>query len=100
MQVFIVSLEDLSQIPAVLMFTLGLVGTVLGTVFGILTTQEAFKRGRGVNIIPFMQITMNLIPIAAGLWVFGQVLSQPLFFWLGAACIIIAASMLARFQEQ
>ena len=100
MQVFIVSLEDLSQGPAVVMFILGLVGTVLGTAFGILTTQEAFKRGRGVNIVPFMQITMNLIPIAAGIWIFGQVLSQPLFFWLGAGCIIVAASMLARFQEQ
>jgi drug/metabolite transporter (DMT)-like permease len=100
MQVFTVSLEDLSHSAALLMFALGLIGTLLGTVFGILTTQEAFKRGRGVNVIPFMQITMNLIPIATGLQVFGQTLSQPLFFWVGAIVVIIGASLLARLQEQ
>lgn len=100
MQVLTVSLEDLSHSAALLMFTFGLIGTLLGTAFGILTTQEAFKRGRGVNVVPFMQITMNLIPIVTGLQVFGQTLSQPLFFWLGTVMVIIGASLLARLQEQ
>lgn len=100
MQILTVSLEDLSQSVGLMMLAYGLAGTLLGTVLGILTTQEAFKRGRGINIVPFMQLTMNMIPIAAGLLVFGQTLSQPLFFWLGSVWIIVGASLLARLQEQ
>jgi drug/metabolite transporter (DMT)-like permease len=99
MQVLTLSLENLSGHVSILMLTFGLIGTIAGTVCGIVATQEAFKRGRAVNIIPFVQITMNLIPIAAGLGVFGQTLLQPLFFWLGVVGIIGAATLLARFQE-
>jgi len=99
MQVFSLSLSDLSHEMTIPLFGAGLVGTVAGTVLGIVAFQEAFKRGRATNIIPFAQITMNLLPILAGLLVFGQTIAQPLFFWMGVLCIIAAASLLARFQE-
>jgi len=99
MQVFTISLEDLSTPITLSIFVLGLVGTILGTVFGILTTQEAFKLARAVNVIPFMQITMILLPIVAGVWVFNQLILEPLFFWIGVICTIIGASLLSRFQR-
>ncbi|MFW9850072.1 MAG: hypothetical protein ACFFF4_13120 [Candidatus Thorarchaeota archaeon] len=99
MQVFTIALEDLTSLLTLLLFAFGLTGTVIGTVFGILTTQEAFKQNRAVSVIPFMQITMNLIPILAGIWVFNQQITQPLFFWTGIICIMTGASLLARFQE-
>jgi drug/metabolite transporter (DMT)-like permease len=99
MQILSLALENVSSLVALLMLIFGLTGTVIGTVCGILTTQEAFKRSRAIAIIPFVQITMNLIPILAGLWVFGQTLLQPLFFWVGVVGIIVAATLLARFQE-
>ncbi len=99
MQVFTIAIEDLTSLLTLFLFAFGLTGTVIGTVFGILTTQEAFKQNRAVSIIPFMQITMNLIPILAGIWVFNQQITQPLFFWTGIICIMTGASLLARFQE-
>jgi len=99
MQVFTISLDDLTTSLALIVFFFGLMGTIIGTVFGILTIQEAFKRGRAVSVVPFMQITMNLIPIIAGIWVFNQQITEPVFFWMGTIGIIVVASLLARFQE-
>ncbi|MHA1131039.1 MAG: hypothetical protein ACTSQQ_09535, partial [Candidatus Helarchaeota archaeon] len=76
----------------------GSIGAVIGTIFGLLMAQEAFKRGQAINIIPFTQITINLLPILAGIFVFGQAITSPLFFWPGVLSIIIGASLLSRFQ--
>ncbi|HUX99012.1 MAG TPA: hypothetical protein VMV49_05625 [Candidatus Deferrimicrobium sp.] len=98
MQIFSLGIFDLGHPLGLLLLILGIVGAIAGTVFGIITTQEAFKRGQAINVIPFMQISVNVIPILAGLYVFGQTITIPFFFWAGVIAIIIGASMLARFQ--
>lgn len=69
------------------------------TICAIYVTQEAFKRGQAINFIPFAQLTMNLFPIIAGIWVFRQMIVYPIFFWLGLCLIICGASFLARLQK-
>ena len=70
------------------------------TIIGILSIQEAFKLGQAVNVIPFAQIPLNLIPVSAGIYLFGQSVEKPSFFIYGILAIIVSASMLARFQEE
>ncbi|MBD3227055.1 MAG: hypothetical protein GF329_02620 [Candidatus Lokiarchaeota archaeon] len=99
LQIFILALFELSSPLSILILILGIMGALIGTILGIYTTQEAFKKGQAINIIPFSQISMNIIPILAGIFVFGQVILAPIFFWIGVISIIIAASLLARFQK-
>lgn len=98
MQILTLSLYGIDKPVGLFFLIFGILGAVLGTVFGILTAQEAFKRGQAMNIVPFSQIGMNIIPILAGLLVFGQSILSPVFFWIGTISIIVAASLLARFQ--
>jgi drug/metabolite transporter (DMT)-like permease len=97
-QLFTASLDPLTTAEAWGLFMGGTVGLILGTVLAIIATQEGFKRGQAVNFIPFSQITMNIFPIAAGLFVFGQIIMNPVYFWVGTFCIISGSSLLARFQ--
>ena len=98
LQIMTLALGEMAHSLAVFLLIMGIVGAVVGTVFGILAAQEAFKRGQAINIVPFSQITINILPIIAGLYVFGQTITAPLFFWTGVICIILGASLLARFQ--
>jgi drug/metabolite transporter (DMT)-like permease len=99
LQYFITSVLELQNSIAIVILILGIIGSVLGTIFAILSSQEAFKRGQAINIIPFTQITMNIIPILAGIFVFSQQILSPFFFWVGVVTIIISATLLARFQK-
>ncbi|MHA1268338.1 MAG: hypothetical protein ACTSPY_01005 [Candidatus Helarchaeota archaeon] len=99
LQLFEISLSELGTAISILVLILGMLGAVIGTIFGILLAQEAFKRGQAINIIPFSQISMNLFPILTGLFVFGQNILSPIYFWIGVISIIISASLLARFQK-
>ena len=99
LQLFITSLLELQNSIAIVILVLGIIGSILGTIFAILSSQEAFKRGQAINIIPFTQITMNIIPILAGIFVFSQQILSPIFFWIGVITIIISATLLARFQK-
>jgi drug/metabolite transporter (DMT)-like permease len=98
LQIMDLGINDAGHVLAVLFIILGIVGAVIGTVFGIIMAQEAFKRGQAINIIPYVQITINILPILAGLYVFGQIITGPLFFWAGVISIIVGASLLSRFQ--
>jgi len=98
-QTLMLSFEDLSQIGTIVMLILSALGVIVGTIAAIWVTQEAFKISRAINFVPWGQITINIIPIFAGLMVFGQTIVNPAIFGIGAAAIIIAASLLARFQE-
>ncbi|MHA1379535.1 MAG: hypothetical protein ACTSRG_14270 [Candidatus Helarchaeota archaeon] len=98
LQIFTLSITELHQTIALPLMISGMLGAIVGTIFGILSTQEAFKRGQAINIIPFSQISMNLIPIIAGILIFKQQILNPIFFWFGTIAIIISASLLARFQ--
>jgi len=98
LQIFTLSMTELHQPIALWFLIFGMLGAVIGTIFGILTTQEAFKRSQAINIIPFSQISMNLIPIIAGIVIFQQQILNPIFFWFGTIAIIVSASLLARFQ--
>lgn len=99
MQIFLLSFEDLLLTIAKIMLVFGALGFIIATVVAILLSQEAFKKGQAINIIPFSQITMNLVPILAGIIVFQQTIANILLFWVGTALIISGASLLARFQN-
>lgn len=100
LQLFTSGLAELNH-PWSLIFVIGgFAGAVIGTVTGILSTQEAFKRSQAIYIIPFSQLTMNIIPIIAGIVVFQQVIQNPIFFGIGVASIIIGATLLARYFEE
>ncbi|TFG05667.1 MAG: hypothetical protein EU536_01385 [Promethearchaeota archaeon] len=83
-----------------LFLMIGIIGAVLGSVVGILATQEAYKRGNAIYVVPFVQVTVNIFPIIAGVLIFQQVIWNPLFFWIGIISIIIGASLLARFEGE
>ena len=91
-------LDEMTHTMGLLLLILGILGAVLGTVFGILGAQEAYKRGQAINIVPYAQITMNLFPIFAGLFVFQQTITNLIFFWIGVISIMAGASMLTRFE--
>jgi drug/metabolite transporter (DMT)-like permease len=99
MQLFLLSFEDLSLSIAKLMLIGGVLGLILATIIAVILSQNAFKRGQAINIIPFSQITMNLVPIIAGIIIFEQIVTNTLVFWIGTLLIIVGASFLARFQN-
>lgn len=98
MQWFQLGIAEFSHVLGLFILVLGIGGAVAGTVFGIITAQEAYKRGQAIWTIPFMQITINIFPVLAGIYVFAQTITYLFFFWLGIICIIIGGSMLARFE--
>ncbi len=98
MQIFTLALMDLNHPLGGWLLAAGILGAIVGTVFGVLAAQEAFKRGQAIYVIPFTQISMNLIPILTGLLVFEQIIMAPFFFWIGVISIVVGASFLARFQ--
>ncbi len=92
-------LTEMSHPMGIPLLITGIIGSVIGTIFGILATQEAYKRGQAIYIVPFVQITINIFPILAGILVFGQLINQPVFFWVGVISIIVGASLLSRFEN-
>lgn len=102
MQWFQLGIAEFSHAVGLLILILGIGGAIAGTVLGIITGQEAYKRGQAIWTIPFMQITINILPVLAGLFVFGQSINPEIinlvFFWAGLGCIIVGGSMLARFE--
>lgn len=98
MQWFQLGISDFTNTLWLLILILGIVGAIIGTVLGIITTQEAYKRGQAIWVVPFMQIVINIIPVCAGIFVFAQVISNPIFFLIGLVAIILGGSMLARFE--
>ncbi len=77
----------------------GLAGVVIGTVFGILLSQRAFQQAQAMRIVPISQPINNVLPIVAGIYVFGQ---NIVFLWLfipGIILLLVAVILLARFQR-
>ncbi|MDP3177999.1 MAG: hypothetical protein Q8M76_08850 [Spirochaetaceae bacterium] len=68
------------------------------TVAGILAIQEAYRLGPALDIIPFSQAPLNLVPVLAGIVLFDQKVERPGVFVFGIIAIVVSASMLARFQ--
>jgi len=98
MQWFQLGIAEFNHAFGLLILLLGIGGAIAGTVLGIVTGQEAYKRGQAIWTIPFSQITINILPILAGIFIFAQTISNPVFFWIGLGCIIVGGSMLARFE--
>lgn len=98
MQWLQLGIEEFAHVMGLTLLIVGIVGAVLGTVFGIITAQEAYKRGQAIWVVPFMQITINIFPVLAGLFVFQQIITNVIFFWIGLGAIIIGGSLLARFE--
>ncbi|MDD1778263.1 MAG: hypothetical protein LUQ65_08850, partial [Candidatus Helarchaeota archaeon] len=98
MQWFQLGIDEFSHALGLLILILGIGGAIAGTVLGIVTGQEAYKRGQAIWTIPFMQITINILPVLAGLFIFAQYITNLAFFWIGLGCIIVGGSMLARFE--
>jgi drug/metabolite transporter (DMT)-like permease len=69
------------------------------TAAGIFAIQEAYRLGPALDIIPFSQAPLNLVPVLAGIILFDQKVERPGLFVYGIVAIIASASMLARFQE-
>ncbi|NHI94338.1 MAG: hypothetical protein EAX96_17735 [Candidatus Lokiarchaeota archaeon] len=100
LQLFTSGLAEINHPWSLILIIGGFSGAVIGTVTGILSTQEAFKRSQAIHIIPFSQLTMNIIPIIAGIVVFQQVIQNQVFFWIGVVSIIVGATLLARYFEE
>ncbi|MHA1266650.1 MAG: hypothetical protein ACTSRS_15550 [Candidatus Helarchaeota archaeon] len=98
LQWFIMGLTETYHPLGSSLLIIGIVGAVIASIFGIVATQEAYKRGQAIRIVPFTQITINLFPILAGVSVFQQTIGNPLLFWIGTISIIVGASLLARFE--
>jgi drug/metabolite transporter (DMT)-like permease len=99
MQIISLFITDIQANPPLVYLIIGLIFVVGGTVGAIFLTQDAFKLSQAVNIVPFAQIPMNLLPVIAGLYIFNQSLLYPSFFLTGLVLIIIASSFLARLQQ-
>lgn len=99
MQLISLYLNDQTYRDSFWFLILGLILTIGGTISAIYLTQEAFKRSQAINIIPFAQIPINILPVIAGIFIFGQILQYPYYFIIGLMLIIIASSFLARLQK-
>jgi len=78
----------------------GFSGTVLGTIAGIVFSQKAFQRSQAITIVPTSQAIINVLPIFGGIYVFGQEIQYLLLFIPGIVVLLVAVSLLARFQAQ
>jgi hypothetical protein len=77
----------------------GLVGVVVGTVLGIMFSQRAFQKAQAIRIIPISQSINNLLPIVAGIYLFGQYIGILWLFIPGVVVLLVAVTLLARFQR-
>ncbi|MBN2150194.1 MAG: hypothetical protein JW839_01985 [Candidatus Lokiarchaeota archaeon] len=82
-----------------LLGAVGLAGVVLGTLFGIIFSQRAFKRAPAIHVIPASQSITNVLPIVAGIYLFGQGIAFVWLFVPGIAMLLVAVILLARFQR-
>jgi len=77
----------------------GLAGVVLGTIFGIIFSQRAFKKAQAIHIIPVSSSINNILPIIAGIVLFRQNITFPWLFIPGTILLLVAITLLARFQR-
>lgn len=82
-----------------LLVILGLGGVVIGTVLGISFSQRAFKNGKALSIIPISQAINNILPIVAGVYLFGQSIAIIYIFVPGVVILLASIMLLARFQH-
>lgn len=80
------------------LLVIGVAGVVLGTILGILLAQAAFFKAQAIDVVPVSQVAINLLPILAGVVMFGQAINAPWVFAAGLACLLAGVSVLARFQ--
>ena len=76
----------------------GASGVVLGTILGILLAQAALFKAQAIVVVPVSQVVINLLPILAGVVMFGQSINAPWFFGCGILLLLAGVSVLARFQ--
>jgi drug/metabolite transporter (DMT)-like permease len=82
-----------------LLIVVGLASVVIGTIAGIFTSQRAFQKSKAIQIIPISQAINNILPIVAGVYLFGQFIAQAFIFILAVIMLLIAVTMLSRFQQ-
>jgi len=82
-----------------LLIAIGLGGIVIGTVFGIMFSQRAFQHGKALAIIPISQAINNILPIVAGVYLFGQGIAFIYMFIPGVVILLASVILLARFQH-
>lgn len=99
LQVFTIAFQALTTGPGLLALVVAGVGLVGSTAGAIGATQAAFRAGQAINFVPFSQVLLNVLPVLAGLLVFGQAITYPGLFWAGEVLIIVAATCLARLQR-
>ncbi|NVM01127.1 MAG: hypothetical protein HWN67_02245 [Candidatus Helarchaeota archaeon] len=73
--------------------------SVAGNFLGIMFIQGAFQKGKAVTVVPFQSTFGTLLPILAGLIIFGQSILQPIFFIVGVISMLIGVISLSRMQE-
>nr|MDO8113010.1 hypothetical protein [Candidatus Sigynarchaeota archaeon] len=78
---------------------LGIAGVVLGTIFGIIFTQKAFHKSQAINVVPISNSIINVLPIIAGTYLFGQAIVFLFIFIPGIVLLIASATLLSRFQK-
>ncbi|MFX0101559.1 MAG: hypothetical protein ACFFCS_18430 [Candidatus Hodarchaeota archaeon] len=82
-----------------ILLLLGVAGVLLGTYFGILYSQLAFQKGQAIDVVPSSQAIINLLPVFAGLFLFGQYILFPVLFIAGMGLLLVSVVLLARFQK-
>jgi multidrug transporter EmrE-like cation transporter len=99
-QLFTMAVTEISVAGAILWLILGIIGLILFTVFSVIITQFAFKKGKAMHFIASAQITMNIIPVIAGIVLFSQIVYNYEFFLIGLVGIIVSGVFLNRFQTE
>ena len=97
LQITTSALFELTHAWGVTLLILGFSGAVIGTFIALFITQETFKKHQAIYLVPFSQLAMNLFAIFAGIFIFRQVISFPIFFWIGVISIISGATLLSRY---
>jgi drug/metabolite transporter (DMT)-like permease len=92
-------LTPATELAGWLLIVLGIGGIVIGTIFGILFSQRAFQHGKALSIVPISQAINNILPIVAGVYVFGQSIAFLYIFVPGVVILLASVILLARFQH-
>ncbi|MFX1452043.1 MAG: hypothetical protein ACFFCM_14490 [Promethearchaeota archaeon] len=73
--------------------------SIAGNFLGIMFIQSAFQKGKAITVVPFQSTFGTLLPILAGLIIFKQTITQPIFFIIGIICMLIGVISLSRIQK-
>lgn len=79
---------------------LGFWGMAFMNITSVAFYQGAIQKGKAVVMYPILDTLALIIPLFAGLYVFGQTFDNALLFWLAVIFAMIGSLILSRFQAE